>query len=524
MLRTIEASNGIVSNYSYDFAYRLLTEDVNFNDGKRLWHNKFVYDNMGNRVTVHKNGVEDHYTYNAVNQITGQTKTAINVKGMVNGDSASVVLVEDMRAKTTYMGDNLLWFEAYNIPVKHNEDSIQLYARINEILATVGDSSKYLCTTQTFPDGNINIYLFDDIENVNPENINTIYIEKSLIEYLYDSKGNMVSRLSPGDTTTYQYDAENRLTRVDLPGGNFEEYGYDGFGQRIKVSKNGTLFKSYVYDNYFEAVAITDAENKTQFLTRGLGYAGGIGGIVGIFDEENGNITNYFNHRGDLICATDMDENTIFSVGYDAFGSLMNESGMTNTDYGFSSKELDSESGLYNFGARYYSPEEQRWLTRDPLGFHAGFNMYEFVGSNPAMLIDPYGYDIPPDIEDGLRALSDHLNSTEGVITRETVINAIEQMSRTGQLAANFMSRVSGMARAGSVFTGVLQTFLTPEGAAAMRGAIQLTQALRRENDMVRRHNLLGCGQRLRPGQRRLQRAARNFRRSFIGRVLYWPN
>nr|NQU91665.1 RHS repeat-associated core domain-containing protein [Bacteroidota bacterium] len=367
--------------------------------------------------------------------------------------------------------------------------------------------------------------MFTDIENVEPENINTIYIKKNLIHFTYDDNGNLVERLSPSDTTGYSYDAENRLIRVDLPGGAYEEYVYDGFGQRVKVLKNGNLYRSYVYDNLFESVVIRDSDNNTQFITRGLGYPGGIGGLVGFYDETNGSASNYFNHRGDLIGAGALDEDILFSTDYDAFGNTMEEAGINHSDFGFSSKELDDATELYNFGGRYYAPDENRWMTRDPVGFEAGFNLYEFVGNNPVMFIDPYGYrGIPPDIEQGLRDLSDYLNSTEGVITRETVINAIEQMSRTGQLAANFMSRVSGLARAGSVFTGVLQTFLTPEGAAAMRGAIQLTQALQRENEMVRRHNLLGCGQRLRPGQRRIARAARSFRRSIVGRILYWPN
>ena len=43
---------------------------------------------------------------------------------------------------------------------------------------------------------------------------------------------------------------------------------------------------------------------------------------------------------------------------------------------------------------------------------------------------------------------------------------------------------------------------ITPEGVEAMRGAIQMTDGLNRENELVRRNNLLGCGNRIRPNQK----------------------
>src|SRR5205809_5140641 len=36
--------------------------------------------------------------------------------------------------------------------------------------------------------------------------------------------------------------------------------------------------------------------------------------------------------------------------------------------YRFSSKEIHVNSGLYYYGYRWYAPNLQRWLNRDPLG------------------------------------------------------------------------------------------------------------------------------------------------------------
>jgi YD repeat-containing protein len=48
------------------------------------------------------------------------------------------------------------------------------------------------------------------------------------------------------DTTTYQYDGEDRLTQVSTPT-DFVDYQYDGFGRRIAKTVNGVVTK-YVYD------------------------------------------------------------------------------------------------------------------------------------------------------------------------------------------------------------------------------------------------------------------------------------
>ena len=55
---------------------------------------------------------------------------------------------------------------------------------------------------------------------------------------------------------------------------------------------------------------------------------------------------------------------------YDPYGRTIAQAGpMAQTNrYRFSSKEYHEPSGLYYYGYRFYSPELQRWLNRDPLG------------------------------------------------------------------------------------------------------------------------------------------------------------
>ena len=53
--------------------------------------------------------------------------------------------------------------------------------------------------------------------------------------------------------------------------------------------------------------------------------------------------------------------------------------------------KLDSETGLYYCQNRYYDPGNGRWLTRDPIGYAGGANLYGYCGGGPVNEADPSG-------------------------------------------------------------------------------------------------------------------------------------
>jgi RHS repeat-associated protein len=57
----------------------------------------------------------------------------------------------------------------------------------------------------------------------------------------------------------------------------------------------------------------------------------------------------------------------------------------------FTGREFDSESGLFHYRARTYSPTHGRFLSRDPLGYVDGLNLYEYVKGKPTKHTDPSG-------------------------------------------------------------------------------------------------------------------------------------
>lgn len=62
------------------------------------------------------------------------------------------------------------------------------------------------------------------------------------------------------------------------------------------------------------------------------------------------------------------------------------------TEFKFNGKELDSETGMYYYGARYYDPSLSIWMSVDPLAEQfPNFSPYNYTMNNPINMIDPDG-------------------------------------------------------------------------------------------------------------------------------------
>jgi RHS repeat-associated protein len=84
---------------------------------------------------------------------------------------------------------------------------------------------------------------------------------------------------------------------------------------------------------------------------------------------------------------------------YFAFGETFIEEHKNshNSPYKFNGKELDEESGLYYYGARYYSSRENLWISVDPeFEKYPNYSPYNYCLLNPLELIDPDGREPKP--------------------------------------------------------------------------------------------------------------------------------
>jgi RHS repeat-associated protein len=64
--------------------------------------------------------------------------------------------------------------------------------------------------------------------------------------------------------------------------------------------------------------------------------------------------------------------------------------------FGFTGRELDSETGNYYYNSRYYDPQVGRFISEDTVGFGGGdTNLYRYVGNSPTNYTDPSGEQVP---------------------------------------------------------------------------------------------------------------------------------
>jgi RHS repeat-associated protein len=78
---------------------------------------------------------------------------------------------------------------------------------------------------------------------------------------------------------------------------------------------------------------------------------------------------------------------------YDAYGGLRRADGAYAfvNPLRYSTKYQDNESGLVDFGRRFYDADPGRWLNRDPLGELGGANLYAYARNDPENRYDPDG-------------------------------------------------------------------------------------------------------------------------------------
>jgi RHS repeat-associated protein len=89
---------------------------------------------------------------------------------------------------------------------------------------------------------------------------------------------------------------------------------------------------------------------------------------------------------------TDSSGTMVANYIYDSFGnSVSSVSSVANT-YGFTGEQQFSEAdNLVFLRARYYKPDIGRFISRDPIGYKAGFNLYTYVENDPINATDPSG-------------------------------------------------------------------------------------------------------------------------------------
>ncbi|MBI3901096.1 MAG: RHS repeat-associated core domain-containing protein, partial [Chlamydiia bacterium] len=122
-----------------------------------------------------------------------------------------------------------------------------------------------------------------------------------------------------------------------------------------------------------------------RILGEGLGAE--IGAAV-LYELHGKSYVPIHDHRGCVVSLISLETSEPSTYRYTAFGE---QTGDALSPWRYSSKRVDTETGLIFFGRRYYDPDLGRWITQDPQGFEDGPNLYAYVSNHPLTEIDLYG-------------------------------------------------------------------------------------------------------------------------------------
>jgi len=222
---------------------------------------------------------------------------------------------------------------------------------------------------------------------------NNRIIADDTFDYLYDDEGNIIrrTRRADGEYTVFSYDHSNALTSAirHAMGGaviSTVDFVYDVRGRRMGKVVDGVASYSHYLDDHVWA----DFDSSQQITSRYM-FGDRIDSILARNRLGEGAQLYLSDRLGSVMDRVSISGATTNTLQYRAFGGVASESG-TGDRYKFTGRELDSETGLYYYRARYYDPKLGRFMSEDPLRFDAGdTNLYRYVGNGPGNGVDPSG-------------------------------------------------------------------------------------------------------------------------------------
>jgi RHS repeat-associated protein len=204
----------------------------------------------------------------------------------------------------------------------------------------------------------------------------------------YDDDGNLTQKVEGGGVWTYDWDAENRLTRTRKDNADVASYVYDALGRRMERNVvGGAGIHSYIHDN--EDILRVGAGSATDLVRELYLHGPGLDEPLESLDGAATVSSYHADAIGSIVRTTNDIGGAALARQHDAFGSP--ELGAASAGYAYTGREWDQEAALYYYRARYYDPKIGRFLSEDPVGYVEGLNLYSYVDNDPINWIDPSG-------------------------------------------------------------------------------------------------------------------------------------
>ena len=231
----------------------------------------------------------------------------------------------------------------------------------------------------------------------------------------------------------YTWNEKNLLTKSsDRSYTVHYRYGEDG-QRALKYTEEGRSETLYFNNFYTIHIPVQDKNNPQGLRVHKHIFVGNSRLVTAMTHTDNNGDNaeqrekRYYyhsDHLGSAQFVTDWRGKQYEHIEYTPYGELWIEevaAGLDKLPFRFTGKEMDEETGLYYYGARYLDPKYSRWLSGDPAlsdyipkapiddeakkhneklpGMGGVYNtvnlhLYHYAGNNPVKYTDPDGRDI----------------------------------------------------------------------------------------------------------------------------------
>ena len=437
----IEYGNGVKTEYEYDSERRWLSSIRTENESRIQYQNiEYKFDTLGNILSYTNDCLgsgayktEQSYTYDALGQLTGVKGTTehnpykatqpLHISEYSQKFAFDEAGLGRMMSKTssettlagTRNGDDLNYAIDY------------VYAKgFAHRLERAGNRYyKYDAN------GNVTQEEYDGLSESDSREVtvtdygNDVYGVDTAWGYYETDNATTKVRQERHYRRTYVWDVRNRMTEShDSNNDVYYIYGEDGMRTNKYTRNAETIYFNNFWTWLKDGSSELDGGKNSKHIF--LGSERLVTKVNSAnrpsYSEECG--SQYFyhsDHLGSAQLVTNHKGEVYQRIEYTPYGETWidmqtNTTALYDVPYRFTAKELDKETGLYYYGARYLDPKYSRWISTDPaLGEyipaagkanlkdmanlpgmggifnHTNAGLFHYAGNNPVRYIDPDG-------------------------------------------------------------------------------------------------------------------------------------